>query len=526
MNTLDWTAVNIDENDLDLIYNQLLEKEIPMTPLQLAETVIGSRIKNYKKDAAEDSDSESRYYRPCKTYSVGDEIEFPLNDGAKGIVDSVRAGINPALGNFSVISVKLEDGSQKEFASDLSAHKLNQYDYDNPDPKLTDEKYVFRKFGRQIGKKIAAILSANEDLVRIGSFWFPQALLTEVNPGYLNLAEAVLEMEEGRPLTTEEILEQIDYPMDSNSELTVFSFNYAMQRDKRFAEVGPSWTILWTLKEMQPEDVRRIPMTLKSSEILNSVDCNDIDFDPAANGNIQDELEENQLVEPLETVDCFRVCVSYPHWKAGTLPLIGSLQSIFPTANETDNVIFTFRDPKHAETFPGWVIISKNYVCGLKQWYRINGIIPGSMFNVKRTENPGIIEVELIPPRASKDWIRTFNLDPKNHFSFVTNQHKVTTLFDERMAIYVENNPQLDTFWEANNRKESNIGKQIELVFRELANDNPQGIIHFDEIYAGINMLRRIPPRLLYSILTKEGSIRQIDRMYFKLIDKDEEENG
>lgn len=522
MKTLDWSALNIDENDLDLIYNRLLEEEIPMTPLQLAETVIDHRIKLSKKSNSEKSVENDNYYRPNKNYKIGDEIEFPLAQGERGIVESVRAGVNPGLGKFSVISVTMADGSKKEFASELENHKLNSYDYDNPDPQLLDPEYVYKKFGRQIGKKIAVLLSGNEGLVRIGSFWFPQALLTEVNPGYLNLAEAVLEMEEGRPLTTEEILAQIDYPMDSNSELTIFSFNYAMQNDPRFAEVGPSWAILWTLKEMQPEDVRKVPMTLKfNANIPENLSEYENSVFPLS--NMQDELEEEQLVEPLESVDSFRVCISYPHWKAGTLPLIGSLQSIFPTANETDNVIFTFRDKKNGEKFPGWVIISKNYVSGLKQWYRSNGIIPGSIFTVSKTEDPGVIELELVPPRASKDWIRSFLLDSKNHFSFVTNQHKITTEFDERLAIYVENIPQLDTFWEANNRKESNIIRQIELVFRELAKDNPQGIIHFHEIYAGINMLRRIPPRMLYAILLSEESIKQIDQMYFKLIEKDED---
>ena len=134
-----------------------------------------------------------------------------------------------------------------------------------------------------------------------------------------------------------------------------------------------------------------------------------------------------------------------------------------------------------------------------------------------------MIELELIPPRSGKDWIRSLNLDDKNHFSFVTSQHKISTEFDERMAVYVENSPQLDTFWEANNRKESNVVRQIELVFRELSKDNPQGIIHFNEIYAAINMLRRVPSRLLYAILLKEESIQRIDQMYFKLANKDEE---
>ncbi|MBR6090122.1 MAG: hypothetical protein IKP86_09325 [Anaerolineaceae bacterium] len=521
MNTLDWTSVTIDENDLDLIYNRLLEKETPMTPLQLAETLIDNRIKAFMKSGRDEVKKDDRYYRPEKIYAAGDRIEFPANNGVTGIVQSVREGKNPSLGAFSVIDVLFEDGSHKEFASGLAGHKLNTYDYNSQDQDVLDPKFVFRKFGRKIGKRIAALLAENEDLVRIGSFWFPQALLTEVNPGYLNLAEAVLEMEEGRPLHTEEILEQLDYPMDSNPELTVFSFNYAMQNDPRFGEVGPVNVVLWTLKEMQPEDVRKTPMTLKFNQDLLDLQeelPEDISF-----GTIQDELDENQLIEPAETTDSFTVCLSYPHWKAGTLPLVGALQSIFPTANETDNVVFTFRDKKTGETFLGWVILSKNYICGLKPWYRANGIIPGSMFRINRTEDASVIELELIPPRSSKDWIRSFNLDAKNHFSFTTNQHKVTTDFDERMAIYVENAPQLDTFWESNNRKEANITRQIELVFRELAKDNPQGIIHFSEIYAAINMLRRIPPRLLYSILLKEEQIQRIDQMYFKLNDKDEE---
>lgn len=525
MNTLDWSSITIDNNDLDLIYNRLLEMETPMTPLQLAETLIDNRIKTFRKSSREESVKDNLYYRPGKHYQPGDKIEFPLENGIVGVVESVREGVNPALGSFSVATVEFPDGSRREFAADLEVHKLNSFDYNTPDENFLDGKYVSRKFGRKIAKKIAAVLAGNDDLVRIGNFWFPQALLTDVNPGYLNLAEAVLEMAEGQPLHTEEILEQLEYPVDSNPELTVFSFNYAMQNDDRFGEVGPANVVLWTLKEMQPEDVRKTPMTLKFNPELAAFGL-DADDESIHFLGIQDELEDDQLIEPAEPADSVRVTLSYPHWKAGTIPLVGALQSIFPTANETDSVVFTFRDKKTGETFIGWVILSKNYVCGLKPWYRSNGIIPGSVFLVNRTDDPGVIELELIPPRSSKDWILTFNLDAKNHFSFITSQHKVTTEFDERMAIYVENSPQLDTFWETNNRKDANITRQIELVFRELAKDNPQGIIHFNEIYAAMNMLRRIPPRLLYSILLKEPMIRRIDEMYFKLIDKDEVENG
>ncbi len=520
MNTLNWSGINIDENDLDFLYNLLLEEETPMTLAQLTESIIAERIKTYNKNKKETAAQDDNNYRPKKQYKEGDTIVFPKENGMSGIVTAVREGVNPEFGNFDVITVEMQDGTTKEYAANLAEHSLNDYDYDNPDKNLIDPVYVNKKFGRRISQKLTEELHKNDDLVRINRFWFPQALLSEVNLGFLNLAEAVLEMEEGRPMLTSEIMEQIEYPLDSNSALSEFSFNYALYQDDRFAEVGPLNKTLWTLKEMQPEDVRKTPMTLKCSEDILALNNDDGVELPL--GNIQDELDASELIEPDETSDSFEVCVSYPHWKAGTLPLIGAVRPIFPTANDTDNVVFNFHDKKTGETFPGWVILSKNYVCGLKQWYRGSGIIPGSIFKVSVSEEPGTIDLELIPPRVSKDWIRGISIDEKNHFSFITKQNKITTEFDDRLVMHVENDPKLDTFWEFNNRKEANVLKQVDNVFREIAKDSPQGIVQFNEIYAGINMLRRVPPRALYNILENMEKYEHVDRMTYKYEEKDE----
>ena len=110
MNTLNWSDIVIDDNDLDLIYNRLLEKETPMTPMQLAEALIESRIKAFKKINKGEEKKDEHYYRPEKKYTVGFEIEFPLEE-KKGIIESIREGVNPALGRFSVITVNFEDGN-------------------------------------------------------------------------------------------------------------------------------------------------------------------------------------------------------------------------------------------------------------------------------------------------------------------------------------------------------------------------------------------------------------------------------
>lgn len=513
--TLDWSKVEITETDLDFIYNLLLEKETPMTTLEMAKFIISDRIASFKAEYIDKENASEALYRPATEYREGDVIEFPCSDNLRGVVKAVREGNNPDLGAFSVITVTMSDGSEREFASGLKEHKLNTYDYTRSDFNALDESAVYKKYGKNIARNIQVLLEQNEDLVKIAGFWFPQALLAEVNPGFLNLAEAVLEMEEGRPVPTKEILEQVDYPIDSNEKLTEFSFNYALQQDERFAEVGPIGIVLWTLVELQPEDVRKTPMTLKYNPMGLTTDEDDSDI---LNGsNVFDELEPEQLAEPAEAVDSFDICINYPHWKAGTLPLIGSVRSIFPTALETDNVIFTFRDEQHDEEFPGWVIISKNYVSGLKQWYRSHSVIPGSIFRVSRNEKAEIVNISLIPPRASKDWVRSLKVDEKGKPDFETRQQKITTLFDERLVIYLTNSPQLDILWENNNREGLSIKKQLDLVFNKLAVDNPQGIIHFYEIYAAMNVIRRIPPHELLAVLINDETIQRIDRLYFKL---------
>ena len=84
--------------------------------------------------------------------------------------------------------------------------------------------------------------ASDENIAQVGGRWFPCALLMDINSGHLNLAEAVLEMSGGEPLSTASLMEQIDLPQDANTKLTydlpnqgqlwgTFSFNRSSQGD-------------------------------------------------------------------------------------------------------------------------------------------------------------------------------------------------------------------------------------------------------------------------------------------------------
>ena len=513
---INWEDISLDDTCLEFIYNYLLEKEMPMSPFDLARAVISEKIRLKKKAIAKQENAKGKIYRPKEKYNIGDDIVFPLLKDLKGKILEIRAGNNPDIAGFNVATLKFEDGSIKQFACELSSHRLNDFDYSGIDTSMElDPAVIYKTYGKKIGLKIQNLLSGSDGLVSIANFWFPQALLTDINPGYLNLAEAVLEMEEGRPVLTKDILEMIEYPTDSNDKLTEFSFNYALHADERFDEVGPTGIVLWTLKLLEPEDVRKKPLTLKYFE--NESSRNNIPSFSFDQMRIHDELDVT--IQPIldENRESYDICINYPHWKAGTLPLIGKILSIFPTALETDRVVFKFIDTKSNQSFPGWVVIPEKYVYGLKTWYRENNVIPGSIIRISKGENLDDVAVSLIPPRASKDWIRTALFDTKGKMYFETRHQSISTEFDERMCVYIENSPQLDIIWEQNNKAGINFLRLVENIFKDLSRSNPQGIVHFQEIYAGVNMMHRCPPGPLLDILLTDNQFVPLDDLYFKL---------
>jgi hypothetical protein len=515
-----WENLELGQADLDFIYNFLLEKEKPMTTKQLARAIIEERVRLYKKELLKQEKSLGKVYRPQDDFKVGEEIVFPLLENQKAAVTAVREGRNPDISTFKVVTFRFGDGVEAEYAGSLAEHDLNTANYwEKESTVLLDSKAIISKYGRNILRNVQTLLSKTDELFTLADLWFSKSLMAEIIPGYLNLAEAMLEMEEGIPVPTSMILEAIDYPVDTNESLTEFSFNYAMFQDDRFDQVGSTGNVLWTLKLLEPEDVRKKPLTLKyygESEINEKI--NQIPLDHLL---IHDELDPAALEIPDSDIDSFNICITYPHWKAGTLPLIGKIHSIFPTAIETDKVVFEFYDRDKEVTFPGWVLIKENYVSGLKKWYRERNVIPGSLIHLSRKEDTAIVEISLIPPHSSKDWVRTALFDPKGRMYFEVRQQSIASEYDDRMCIHVENSPQLDVVWDHYNKPDINFNRILETVFKDISSENPQGIVHFQEIYSAVNMMYRCPPRPLLQALFENNHYEFLDDLYFKMSSKE-----
>jgi len=507
-----WEDLNVTAEDIEALYNYLLETETPLTSKELAKALIDIRLDEEQRKLENQRSGEASVYLPKERYQAGQKLVFPALDWAQGEVVDVRPAHNPTLPPFEVIRVRFADGHEREFAAGIEDHPLNappQLDTDNP---LLNAENVFATYGKSLARKIEAALNENEEFVRIAGKWFPRALLMEVNIGHLNLAEAVLDIAGGGPLPTPEIMRQIDFPTES-PKLAEFSLDYALQEDERFDEVGPAGKVLWFLRRQEPQWVQETPPYLRYKPL-------DYDHDAlteemrAMEAALGDELSPD--VPPAET-DTIELTLIYPHWRAGTLPLSNKTAVLFPTAYEAPRVRFTWIDAQTGKRFPGWVVRHGKYVYGLADWYKEKNLIPGSLITLQPGDEPGEVIIRAHTHRPQRDWVRSVLVGSDAQPVFAMLKQTVAAEFDERMVIAVPDPEALDAVWEQTAKSRAPLENLVVSTLRELAKLTPQGHVHAAGLYAALNTLRRCPPGPIFALLATRPWFIHVGDLYFRL---------
>jgi hypothetical protein len=508
-----WFSYTLTEQELEDIYNFLLETETPLDKFEITKFIIGKAITAQEEKLKSQQLALGTLYLPEKQYSKGDVLVFPTRSNEVGKVRAIRSGFNPDYAELQVIDVDFESGASASFAANIKDHKLN-----DPVPvkkdDLLDADFVFEEFGTRLVESVAESCATSNDLVCIARHYFPRALLFDISIGHLNLCEAVLEMANGGPLSTKELIEQIELPASNNEYLTEFSLNYALEKDGRFDEVGPSGITLWFLKRLEPMEVQKPPMPLVFSGKLPESHAELAGLDEL-NRLVFDELEEDEVDSAL--TDEAIISLSYPHWRAGTLPLTNRVKGIFPTAHETPRVKFNFSDGNSQEKFSGWVVRPNKYVFGLREWYEQQGAIPGSNITVRRGKESGEVIIQTQKSKNSRDWIKTVLVGTDGGIVFALLKQVISCTFDDRMAIMIPDVNAIDSIWTSSSRAKQPVEKVVQTVMREMGKLNLQNQIHAQELYAAVNVVRRVSTSQVLSILYTQPWAKHLGDLYFKL---------
>ncbi len=517
-----WRSFEITPQDIEFLHNHLFESETPKSTQELAGILIEERIRVERDARLRQRKAGGKLYLPKEEYKSGDELVFPALDWQKGRVVGLRAGKNPQVGEFDVLTVEFEDGSSRMFAACLAEHALN-----NGSDVLAEEETphwqdIQSLYGSHIESSLEAAFSANQHLVRIAGRWFPRALLVDVTQGHLNLAEAVLDMAGGEPLPTAKLLKDVDLPAGVNPKLAEFSLNLALQEDGRFDEVGPTGEVLWCLRRLEPPSVRETPLYLQYTPVEHDRALLN-ELMKALEAQLDDELTETASRSAQETD--VTVSLIYPHWRAGTLPVAARYRSLFPTALESPRIRFTLIDGKSGQQIPAWVVRTHGYVSGLREWYEANELMPGSLVRIRRGKNPGETIIEAKTHRATKDWVRTVIVGADGGMVFALLKQTITAEFNDRMAFAIPSVEAIDRLWEQTAQKKRSFDKLVVQIMRELTKLNPQGHVHAQELYAAVNLLRRTPPAPLMALLaSRPQDFIHVGDLHYRLGESYQEE--
>lgn len=511
-----WETFDLQEEDIEFIYNYLLEIETPLTPQELVSAIVEERIRREIEAFELQRSSAGDLYYPKDSFKEDQNLIFPALDWRKGRVIGLRSGVNPDIADLKIIKVMFDNGEEREFASEVEDHLLNNPPEITQESELLNPQFVIDHFRDILVENLENNLEANDDFVRIAGRWFPRALLVNVNQGHLNLAEAVLDMAGGGPLPTDSLVEQVELPTSENPKLVEFSLDLGLEEDQRFDEVGPAGEVLWYLKRLEPQEVLEVPSFLRYHEIEHDRDLLSEDM-LALEQELDDEL--SPIKKASTKSDDVVISLIFPHWRVGALPLSARVKHLFPTAYEAPRIRFMLEDKKTGESFPGWVVREERYVIGLREWYQSQGLMPGSIVRVERGDDPGRVVISADSRRSSREWIRTVLVGSDGKTVYAMLKQVVSADFDERMAIAVPDVEAVDAVWERMRKERPAFERVVVEIVRELTKLNPQGHVHAIELYAAVNMVRRCPPGPILALLASRPWFEHVGDLHFRFDD-------
>ncbi len=510
----------IGADDIEGITNLLLEQETPLTAIELATAIIKKRESETRRRLKQQY-ADTKLYRPADSYQIGDRLTFAALDYATGRVIKLRSGTSADFSPIQVMAVKFDKASRqprgtREFVVEFAGeHPLNNAQL-NSHPSQLKADYtlddIIRDPKTTIVEQVNDSLERNPDLVRIAGTWFVRELMVEVDIGHLHLAEAVLDMHAGGPLSPEQILAEIGGLGNMPLSLQVFSLNYAMNQDERFDEVGPAGQVLWHLKSLLPRMVLQVPAILQYAPLTT-------DRRQLPREMLQLEYDLDDEHSPLTSPrpeDEVSITLIYPHRRVGTLPINSETRHIFPDA-KTPRIAITLIDLLDKREYPCWVVHEHKYVFGLAPLYQKHHLPVGAYAYLNRTDDPARIEIEFDSYRPRTEWIPLANRTDDDRLRFQTAKRAVGADYDEMIIVGVGNLAEVDKLGKDIQTRQVALVTLLRSLIRELSRQTPQGTVHAKVLYSTLNILRRCPPAPMFAALLSSPDFAYVGGNYWKL---------
>lgn len=508
-----WSTVGTTPADLERAYAFLLERGDAASSREIAAHLIEMRVREEQKRLEELAARRAPIYQPKGTYEVGQRVVFTAFDNCEGVVTRVRPSENPRLAPFQVMCAQLEgESAPREFAMAYTApHPLNEEREATMELTLAPQEAV-AKYGELVRTNLLQRMNADKEFVRLDDGWFLRGLLPEIHEGYLNLAEAAIE-QSNDALRTADLLKIFEFPPTIKRTAAAFALNVALANDPRFEDVGPSNSPRWFLTRLEPEEARARPQILEAPAGRAFTLPNELELIAA---ELQDEADLNGDANgaPHAPRDEVLVILTYPHRRAGTLPLTPAVRALLPSF-EHPRLRFHFVDALTQEKFAGYAVREGSYIAGLANWFAARKLSPGAYITLKRGSDPLTMWIEYQPQRERGLWVRVAR-STAGQLTFAQEKRPIAHKADEEMLIVIGDPAGLDVAAQRA-REQASLTSLLEEIFPELAKLSGAGRVHAKTLYSAVNLVRRAGPRAVMYALTQSRALSSVGGGYFVL---------
>ncbi len=508
-----WSVIGTTSPDIERAYAFLLERGNAASSREIATHLIEWHIRAEEKRLAEAAARRAPIYQPKETFAIGQHLIFSALDNREGVITQVRASDNPRIAPFQVVTVNLEgESAPREFATAYTApHVLNQ------DPAARAELMMppaeaIAQYGETVRAALVQRLSADKEFVRLDDGWFLRGLLPEIHAGYLNLAEAAIE-QSNDALRTTDLLKIFEFPDSIKKSAATFALNVALANDARFEDVGPSNDPRWFLTRLEPSEARERPRILEAAPARKFSLPSELET-IAAELHDEADLNGDANSAPSTPRDEITLILTYPHRRAGTLPLTPSVRALLP-AFERPRLQIHFVDATTQEKFAGYAVKDGYYLAGLTNWFNARKLSPGAYIALKRGGNPLTLVIDYQAQRERGLWVRVAR-GINGQLTFSQEKRPVAHKSDEEMLIVIGDPLGLETAAQKA-REQHSLAALLEEIFPELAKLSGAGRVHAKTLYSAVNLIRRAGPRAVLSALTESSAFSSVGGGYFVL---------
>lgn len=507
-----WNQVGSGDADIEHLYGYLLERGVPLSSRELAVHLVEWRVREEEKHLAEIAARRAPIYQPKNMYEAGQSLLFTALGKREGVVKAVRPGDNPRLGDFSVISVQFAgEPHPREFVAGYTApHPLNAEITQSAISLGVTPEQAVNQYGESVRSALLRRLSTDREFVHIGDRWFLRGLMPEINPGYLNLAEAAIE-QAGDAQSTAELERVLELPQTGKKAALDFALHHALANDARFEDVGPAGESRWILTRLELPEAHERPAVLemvptRTVKLPPELETIALDlYDVAeANGGKSGTAPRNEVT----------LILTYPHRRAGTLPLLPPIRALIPEFSNP-RLKLNLVDATTEEKFPAYAVAEGNYLAGLGHWFNSRRLSPGAILVLRRGPNPFTLMIDYQPQRERSLWVRVARTQ-NGRLTFAQERRPLSHKYDEDMLIVVADPVGLDQVAQTT-RDQRNLPTLLEDIFPELAKLSSTGKVHAKTVYSAVNLVRRSIPRAVFSAMIESRSFELKGGGYFEL---------